>query len=254
MKFEIHGATDPGRKRRENEDAYCICEDIGFCMVADGMGGHAAGEVASATAVQVAQDFIRRRAIDKDLPWPCGFIKNITKAENILVTSLQLANQKVCALSRQNPDYFGMGTTVAALYWHQNEAALAHIGDSRVYRIQDNVIEQLTFDHSWVNEQLKNKLITEEEAKKHRWRNVITRALGNKDEVEIDTHTEKIQPGDMFVLCTDGLSSMVNDDRLLSIAMDNKTNPEKTCTQLVKEANKNGGLDNITVILMRCVS
>jgi serine/threonine protein phosphatase PrpC len=251
MKQQAYGKTDTGLKRTHNEDNYVIVEDLGLYLVADGMGGHNAGEVASRTAINTIVKFIRRCSVDSQLTWPFGIDGNISEAENMILTAVRLANKELCQLAAREPNFSGMGTTVAGVFLDGEKVCVVNVGDSRIYRIRGNEILQLTVDHSWVSEQLQKKLITEEEARNHRWKNVITRALGNRNSVEIDVNTVEVAPGDWLLLCTDGLSGMVKDEEIKEIVCSVEGNLELACSTLIQKANEYGGLDNITLILIK---
>lgn len=253
MKLKSFGITDVGLKRTHNEDSFYRSDEHGIYIVADGMGGHAAGEVASKSTVASIVEFVEKFASDPTMTWPFGFDIRLTDEGNALLSGIQLANHTLVKMQQQKPELSGMGTTVAALRITANQALLAHVGDSRIYRIRDNAIELLTNDHSWVNEQLLKKLITPEEARTHRYRNVITRALGNRTDLEIDVRLEAIEPGDCFLVCSDGLSGMMDDQHMLEIFQQN-TDVRAAANLLVARANEAGGHDNISVVLVACSS
>ncbi len=245
------GLSDRGLKRGHNEDSLSVVSDIGLFIVADGMGGHNAGEVASRQAIESIVDFLRR-CQDDDVTWPFAHEPDLTEQENRIVTAVKLANRDVCNLSLEHQEYAGMGTTLVALLRSpgENVISVAHVGDSRCYCLRDGKMTQLTMDHSWVSEQLQKNIITPEEAKNHRWKNVITRALGNKLDVEVDVQSIEVLPGDVFMLCSDGLSGMLDDDEIEDILIETP-DLESSIQALIKGANRNGGLDNISVILVR---
>ncbi len=251
MKLITGGKTDRGLKRSHNEDSLSVCPDLGILIVADGMGGHNAGEVASRAAIMSILEFLRQCAADNDATWPFGIETDRTPLENKLLTAIRLANRDVCNLSLQRREYSGMGTTiVAALFDLPNaRAALAHVGDSRCYVIREGAMTQLTQDHSWVSEQVQKNILSPEEARNHRWKNVITRALGNKMDVEIDIRIHEILAGDRYLLCSDGLSTMVEDEGIFQIIKDSK-DVDEACDHLIQAANDKGGHDNISVILV----
>ncbi len=254
MNIESFGYTDVGRKRAHNEDSLSVCDDLRLYIVADGMGGHNAGEVASSTAVDTISKFVRRCAKDKDFTWPFGVNSSLSEEANILLTSIRIANRNVCLRAGERYEYSGMGTTlVGILMEEENIAHIAHVGDSRCYLVRPEKITQITVDHSWVSEQIQKNMLTEEAARSHRWKNVITRALGNKLNVEIDLTSREIQPGDYLLLCTDGLTSMLTDQEILQTMQTSEFNLEKCCKALVAAANEKGGLDNITVIILKCM-
>ncbi len=251
MHLESYGITDVGLKRSVNEDAFFANDAMGIYLVADGMGGHAAGEVASAQAIEAIVDFVQRHLADDTLTWPFSYDRNLSVYGNALLCGIRLANQRLCALQQANPQLGGMGTTIAALRITDREGIVAHVGDSRVYLMRGDRFLPLTSDHSWVNEQLKKNLISEEEARNHRYRNVITRALGNRFEVEIDTTTMPIEEGDLFLLATDGLTGVVADPTIEEVLRQPLSLRERA-NHLVGLANQAGGPDNITVVLVVC--
>jgi protein phosphatase len=249
--FIASGRTDVGRKRPHNEDSIAVDESIGLFAVADGMGGHAAGEVASRTAVETLHEFIAYTIADRDFTWPFGQDQRYGVSENILLTGVQLANRKICQMATENRDYSGMGTTLAVLYAAEDKLHICHVGDSRVYRFHEGALEQITMDHSWVNEQLQRNIITEDEARNHRWRNVITRALGNRPELEVDLKSLEALPGDLFALCSDGLTGMLRDEEITNILSQYGDDLKGACDALIEAGNEAGGMDNISVILVR---
>lgn len=250
MDFDFYGLSDIGLKRSINEDYYGIEKDLKLAVVADGMGGHNAGEVASKTAVEAIINFIRRCKEDKDFTWPFGLNANLSDPENKILTGIRIANRELCNLSIEKREFSGMGTTIVSGIISKNQITIANVGDSRIYRIRNNKIEQLTMDHSWVSEQIQKKLITEEEARNHRWKNVITRALGNKMDVEVDLKTLEVQPYDIFIFCTDGLCGMITDNEIFETVSTNKTDLKLASEELIKKANAAGGIDNITVVIL----
>lgn len=252
MNLRSFGITDVGLKRSHNEDNFYRSDELGIYLVADGMGGHAAGEVASSAAVDSVTEFVNKFAQDSSLTWPFGFDTRLSDEGNALITGIQLANHTLCKMQQENPELNGMGTTLAALRITGNQALIAHVGDSRVYRLRDGSLEILTSDHSWVNEQLQKNIITHEEARTHRYRNVITRALGNRTELEIDVRLETIEEGDCFLLCSDGLSGMMEDSEMQDLILESPDCVRTMSNQLVARANEAGGHDNITVVIVCC--
>lgn len=252
MKIESFGITDVGRRRAHNEDSLSISDDLLLYLVADGMGGHNAGEVASSTAVDTIMKFVRRCVEDREFTWPFGLNSSLSEEANILLTAIRIANRNVCLRAGERYEYSGMGTTIVGLYMEKdNVAHIAHVGDSRAYLIRDNNLNQVTTDHSWVNEQIQKNILTQKDARNHRWKNVITRALGNKLNVEIDLNSLEILPNDYILLCTDGLSSMMDDPTIMKTLQVGDRNLEKSCKNLILLANEKGGLDNITVVLLK---
>lgn len=249
--FISHGVTDIGRKRKINQDAFLINDDLRLFIVADGMGGHRAGDVASQLAVRTIEDFFLATDKDNDFTWPFGMNRSLTMGENKLINAIRLANRDICQMAQEDSDLAGMGTTIVGVYGDDDHICIAHAGDSRTYRLRNTQLEQLTLDHSWVSEQLQKNLITEEDARVHRWRNVITRALGNKMDVEVDVKRVRLQEGDLFLLCTDGLSSMVPDAEVREILIRNKADLAEAASKLVERANFYGGNDNVTIVIFQ---
>ncbi|MBI1785290.1 Stp1/IreP family PP2C-type Ser/Thr phosphatase [Candidatus Sumerlaeota bacterium] len=251
LKIQAGGQSDVGLKREHNEDSILLSKELGLFAVADGMGGHAAGEVASRLTVTNMLDFVRRLEQEKGALNDQTAQEGLSPGEKILYLAISNANKRLCVMSEENSSYFGMGTTVAAIYVVGDQIHIAHVGDSRVYRLRDNTLELLTQDHSWVNEQLQKNVLSEDEARNHRWRNVITRALGNRADVEIDIKTVEAKEGDLYLLCSDGLTTMVDDAGIARTLVANGPNLEKSCAELVRAANDAGGHDNVSVVLIR---
>lgn len=254
MIIRSFGITDVGLKRSHNEDNFYRSDELGIYLVADGMGGHAAGEVASSAAIQAIAEFAEKFAQDKSLTWPFGFDTRLTEEGNALITGIQMANQTLCKMQQQRTELTGMGTTLAALRVTDDNALIAHVGDSRVYRLRGDSFELLTSDHSWVNEQLQKNIITAEEARTHRYRNVITRALGNRNELEIDVRLEPVETDDVYLLCSDGLSGMLEDHILEAILRTHPDSIRAAANTLVARANEAGGHDNISVVIVSCAA
>ncbi|MGI8908550.1 MAG: Stp1/IreP family PP2C-type Ser/Thr phosphatase [Candidatus Sumerlaeaceae bacterium] len=252
MKLHSFGITDVGLKRTHNEDNFFRSDELGLYLVADGMGGHAAGEVASSAAIEAIVGFAERHSRDDALTWPFGFDQRLSAPANALVSGIRLANQTLFSMQQERPELNGMGTTIATLRIAEGEATLAHVGDSRVYRMRGDDLTQLTSDHSWVNEQLQKNIITAEEARNHRYKNVITRALGNRTDLEIDVRNEPVEAGDRFLVCSDGLSGMVEDWEMREVLTVAETDLRGAANKLVALANEAGGHDNISVVLIRC--
>ncbi|NLD61482.1 Stp1/IreP family PP2C-type Ser/Thr phosphatase [Candidatus Sumerlaeota bacterium] len=251
MKLISNAQTDIGLQRATNEDAFFASDEYGTFVVADGMGGHAAGEVASNTSIQIIRNFIERYQKDPGITWPYGFDKRLKAEANALITGIRIANVSLYAMQSEKPELQGMGTTIAATQFSPDGTlTIAHVGDSRVYRLREGELIAMTRDHSWVNEQLARNLITEEEARTHRFRNVITRALGYKTDMSIDVKVERWQTGDTYLICSDGLSGLIDDNKLCLMMRMNKD--LKLCVKkFVDQANAEGGSDNITAIIIR---
>lgn len=251
MILRSFGITDVGLKRSHNEDNFFRSDELGLFLVADGMGGHAAGEVASGAAIRAIVEFSEKHSEDAQVTWPFGFDARLSAGGNAIVTGLKLANKQLCALQQDRQELSGMGTTIAAIKIDDNHVTIAHVGDSRIYRFREGKLELLTSDHSWVNEQLQKNIITAEEARNHRYKNVITRALGNRLDLEIDVRLEPIRDADIFLLCSDGLSGMVEDEAI-ETTLNEHSDLREAANKLVALANEAGGNDNITVVLIAC--
>lgn len=251
MRIAYHAVSDVGRKRKGNEDSLFVNPEQNLFVVADGMGGHAAGEVASKVAVESINEFVCMTGGDEEITWPFGLDENMSYDGNRLKTSVRYANNKVLAATKESAEYEGMATTVVAVLVDGATANIAHVGDSRIYLSREGVLSQLTSDHSWVNEQLQGGLLTADQARSHPLRNVVTRALGGRPDLEVEMQVHQAQPGDLLLLCSDGLTTMVPDAEIQRIIAEGDGDVEATARALVDEANKNGGEDNITVVLLR---
>lgn len=250
MTLSFFGATDVGRRRKNNEDYFGVFEADLLFIVADGMGGHAAGEIASSTAVQAVAEFVALTSKETDITWPWGVDPNLSLVANRLKTAIRFGNQKVLDLSLTQADYEGMATTIVGVIFEENTAHIAHVGDSRLYLINAAGIRQITVDHSWVLEQVALGVLTPEQARSHPLRNVVTRAIGAAPDLSVDVTAHEMAAGDVLLLCSDGLSGMVVDADLERIV---RANPEvkKAAELLIAEANARGGEDNITVLLLK---
>jgi len=251
MKIIHKAISDVGRKRSANEDSYFADPDLKLFVVADGMGGHAAGEVASKIAVDSIQEFIRFTNDDKDITWPYEYDETLSLAGNRLKTAIQSAHAKVLEATSQKKEFQGMATTVVSILVTDSKAEVAHVGDSRAYLVREEKLIQLTSDHSWVNEQLRTGAITSAQARNHPYRNIVTRALGGPNPVDVDVTEEPMQDGDIVLLCSDGLNTMIVDDEILEIINRNKEDLDAACQELISTANQNGGEDNVTAILVK---
>jgi serine/threonine protein phosphatase PrpC len=253
MKVRVAAKTDPGMKRTHNEDYYQVLEDEKLYIVADGMGGHAMGEVASKMAAETLQEFYRRTRDDEDATWPYKIDRQLSYVENRLVCGIKLANWKVHESATKDPRCKGMGTTMVTMMVVADKAYFAWVGDSRGYRIRGDKIQQITRDHSLLEDYKEAKPdMTEEEQRNFPHKNVITRALGMRETVQVDIKYDSLQNGDTLMLCCDGLTGMIDDNRICEIIRQCDEDIDKCVTDLVDQANKNGGVDNITVILIRC--
>jgi serine/threonine protein phosphatase PrpC len=229
--------TDTGLVRALNEDSFCISAEDSFFAVADGMGGHRAGEVASKMALQLLKSELDQR------------LNNGEKAEQALVNSIKEANRALFDMSAKNPEWQGMGTTVTACLKQDGEILIGQVGDSRAYMLRDNGISQLTEDHSLVQELVKSGSITEEEAFLHPQRNVLTRAIGIGVILDVDLFRINILSGDQLLLCTDGLTRYMRQEDLL-LSVNAAPDLDSAVRDLLKKATQSGGADNITIILV----
>ena len=255
MNFVAAGLSDVGLQREHNEDSYCILSKHRLFVVADGMGGHRAGDVASRMATAEMSTFFDATAArdGETSDWPLELDSRLTTDQNRLVSAVKVANQRIFQASVGNRAVQGMGTTVVGALFTRDDQKIhiAHVGDSRAYRIRKGHIAQLTRDHSLLNDYLLVMPNLTDAQKQRLPTNVITRALGMQDGVAVDLYFEQVEVGDTYVLCSDGLSGMVSDDRILEIVAEADGDVESAAKVLVGEANENGGEDNITVVLVR---
>jgi serine/threonine protein phosphatase PrpC len=262
MRITYQAITDVGRKRKGNEDSLFVNAEQNLFVVADGMGGHAAGEVASKIAVDAINEFVCLTAGDEEITWPFGLDENMSYDGNRLKTAVRFANRKVLEATKERAEYEGMATTVAAVLVDGGSANLAHVGDSRVYLFRQGdangsgseaggELVQLTSDHSWVNEQIQSGVISADQARSHPLRNVVTRALGGKADLQVDMQVHDIQPQDVLLLCSDGLTTMIPDDEIARMLDESAGDIEAAARTLVDAANARGGEDNITVVLLK---
>lgn len=237
--MKISSATSVGKVRPLNEDSFYVSEEslngAVLAVVADGMGGHNAGEVASAEAVKIIKDGINCSNSD---------------TKKALCDAIDIANATIYKMSVKNPQLHGMGTTVTACVICENKLTAAHVGDSRLYLLRDGEIKQVTKDHSLVEMLIENGTITKEAAKSHPQKNVITRAIGTDNTVEADTYEFSVTEGDIILLCSDGLTNMVDEEKILSLVWGKKSF-ENLALKLIKEAEGAGGFDNITAVLIK---
>lgn len=244
-------ASHPGRRRPSNEDSYCARPDLGLFVVADGMGGHVAGEVASRVAVDAIAAFVTDTAgADRHRTWPFPFDPQVSVEANRLRCAFRLANRRIADEMATAETLRGMATTASAVLVTDSRASVAHVGDSRVYLLRGGDLGQVTRDHSWVEEQVRAGAMSASDARHHPWRNVVTRALSGGDDPEIDVADVTLEAGDRWLLCSDGLYGVVNDERIKAILSGGE--PLQTvCDRLVDEANRAGGPDNITTLLLQ---
>jgi serine/threonine protein phosphatase PrpC len=246
LKLIVGARTDQGLVRPNNEDNFYVAEENGILVVADGMGGHASGEVASKMAIDIIRDSLNDAGGNE--PIIGKYNDDYSEVTNRIGSAMRLANMAIYEASQSDPRWQGMGTTLAAVIIDDKRLSIAHVGDSRVYLIRVGDIAQLTDDHTLVYEQVKREIMTKEEADMSEMKNLLTRAVGIQPEVEVDLDELSLSDGDVLVLCTDGLSSMVADDDILSVVTSIE-DPSAACDRLVDMANDNGGQDNITVVV-----
>lgn len=251
MRVTWAASTHPGLRRPSNEDSYCTRPDLGLFVVADGMGGHVAGEVASSLVVQAIEAFVADTVnADAQSTWPQGFAFELGIDGNRLKGAFHIANHRLAREVAGSRDLRGMATTASALLVNGGSAALAHVGDSRIYLWRNQKIERMTVDHSWVEEQVQAGLLSASEARVHPWRNVVTRALSGGDDPVVDIRSVSLQSGDCVLLCSDGLSSVVTDAGIAAILAKN-ADPADACRALIAEANSAGGPDNVTTLVVQ---
>jgi PPM family protein phosphatase len=249
MKIEVSGQTHVGMKRNHNEDNLLLLPEERLFVVADGMGGHSSGEVASKIAVEEVAEFFRMTSQDLEITWPYKMDKQKNYDENRLATGVKLANMRIFEKASAETKYKGMGTTIVTVYFAKDsEVVVGHVGDSRVYFFRENTLRMITEDHSLLNDYLKAKKLTPEEIEAFPHKNVIVRALGMKDTVNVDINRVEPKDGDIFLLCSDGLSGMVPDKQIEQI-LQSQPDLDKACAQLIDAANANGGNDNVTCVL-----
>jgi len=247
MNLRSAARTDVGRKRTLNEDAFLVDDDLGLYLVADGMGGHAAGEVASAEAVSTAYGMVKQaRSTLSRLVEPLDEAQ-MRAAKRLMESAIQAATYMVYTLAELDKEKSGMGTTITGMLVLGDHAVLAQVGDSRIYQIRDREAVQLTEDHTLIAYQLREGLITAEEAKTSPHKNVITRAVGNRDYVQVDTSVVKLEPGDHYLICSDGLHGYLRTHEIPDIAA---LGGSAAVDRFIALANERGGKDNITAILV----
>jgi len=248
MGIRAAGCTDVGCVRKHNEDSFLSDPDLGLFIVADGLGGHAAGEVASQIVVETLARFVGE-TVEKDRTWPVEYDPSLSYDGNRLKVALLLSDQAIAEDIRRNPERETMGSTVVAALFHGPEVTLAHVGDSRAYVLGPEGIRQVTRDHSWVAEQVANGILTASEARVHPFRNVITQALGNGGELDVELQNLELSKSERLLLCSDGLSGMIGDKQIWDIVERSNDN-QQAVESLITAARERGGEDNITAVLV----
>lgn len=253
--LEIAAKTDTGLVRAQNEDAIAFSTEHGYAILADGMGGYRAGEVASRMAVEVvgaAFDDEISRLKTQPLQSRLGCAKRVCE---LMVEAIHAANTEIVKASQADPEWEGMGTTLVVAVAHDDVLTVAHVGDSRAYRLRNDILERITRDHSLLQEQIDAGLITVDDARLSLNKNLVTRALGvDTVQLDVEIHEHHVLPGDMYLLCSDGLSDMLDDAEIRDILASSDVSLDAACNVLVSRANSNGGHDNISVVLVRVVS
>lgn len=251
MKIVVYGLSDVGRKRTRNEDSLLINEKLGLCLVADGMGGHSGGEFASKMASATVEEVLLNIHSDPEATVISGV--NTAEADHgdRLRYAIEMASAKIYDRALYDVTLKGMGTTIVAALFHDGYAFVANVGDSRAYLIHANKMSQITTDHSLITEQLKAGFIHENEVKGHKLKNIITRSVGYQEHVEIDVRREAVHMGDKILLCSDGLSNMIEDKAIRELVVKNPL--EEACKLLINKANAGGGEDNISVLIAEIV-
>ncbi|MGE3628429.1 MAG: Stp1/IreP family PP2C-type Ser/Thr phosphatase [Sandaracinaceae bacterium] len=253
MNIVAAGLSDVGQQREHNEDSFCILPEYDLFIVADGMGGHRAGDVASKMATHTIASFFQATS-KEDATWPFHFDPHLSVEENRLITGIKVANKRIFEASTRYRDVHGMGTTVVGALFsrERNRMYVAHVGDSRAYRVRAGKITQLTRDHSLLNDYLLVMPDMTQEQRDELPKNVITRALGMQDSVVVDLVPEQPQAGDVYCLCSDGLSGMIDDEAIREIVSSHDA-LDDAAKALIARANENGGEDNVTVVLLRVI-
>jgi PPM family protein phosphatase len=244
--FKVGVVTDVGKRRTNNEDCFAVDQDVGLFMVADGVGGHKAGSVASTMAVEIIKNSIQ----DHKEPLLGEYNEEFSQHTNRMLHGIRLANSAVYEAGQRHAEHHSMATTLASVYINGDVMALAHVGDSRIYRLRGACLQRLTVDHSLAEEQRLYGLVTE--VAESAYKNAITRALGAEERILIDADEGVVLDGDKILLCTDGLTKMVDEEDVVRIILGAEDDPQEACKALVDTANDQGGTDNITVILVQC--
>jgi serine/threonine protein phosphatase PrpC len=251
---ESFGQSDIGCRRQINEDSFLLDDELGLYVVADGMGGQNAGEVASKMAVDVVTRFISRSRDSDGLTWPFGIDPELSVNGNRIRTAVMMANRRVWKEADSRPEFMGMGTTIVTVLAELGVLTFCSAGDSRAYRIRDRVIEQITTDDSWIQAAVLAGAPINDRLQQHPMRNLVTKAVGAKETIDLEIDERPFQNDDLYLLCSDGLHGVIPDTKILEIVLASEGNLEKAVTNLIAAANASGGKDNITAVLLRCIS
>jgi len=242
------GKTDVGRVRAHNEDNLLIPDEVPVAVVSDGMGGHACGEVASEITVSVIGQFYKRTAQEAARTWPFR-LPQVEIEKNRMATAIKMANSEIFDTAAAESEKKGMGCTVEAIFFAQGRFYIGHVGDSRVYRVRDGSIQLMTEDHSLLNDWRRMKEMSGEEIRNFPHRNVVVRALGLGEHVAVDVYVEEYKIDDIYLMCSDGLNDMLEDEEILELVEAKKKRLDGAAEALIDAANEAGGKDNITVLL-----
>ncbi|MBI2961490.1 MAG: Stp1/IreP family PP2C-type Ser/Thr phosphatase [Betaproteobacteria bacterium] len=248
--LEIAAATDPGMVRSHNEDSIAADPSKGLVVLADGMGGYNAGEVASGMATTVITTELQH-VLEEHAPYDIDEQSGQRLAQKLIAAQIAKANTSIYQASQSQPQYAGMGTTLVVALFYDNRVTIAHIGDSRLYLLRDGEFKQVTKDHSLLQEQIDSGMLTREQARHSANKNLVTRALGIDATVEPEIHDYDTRPGDIYLLCSDGLCDMVSDEDIEMVLQTLGANLKLCVQQLIQMANDNGGRDNVSVMLVR---
>jgi PPM family protein phosphatase len=251
-KLTFVGKTDTGRVREHNEDTIASDVDVGLLVLADGMGGYNAGEVASGIAVKTITNLVREGLTREDLA-AIDRATGLTRPSIVLRDAITRANKIIYQTARSQAECEGMGTTVVAALFYDNRISIAHVGDSRLYRQRGSEIAQVTMDHSLLQELVDRGFYSPEEAQRAANKNYVTRALGVEPQVEVEVQEQPVDKGDVFILCSDGLSDMVEDEDIRLTISTFGANLDTVAKQLIQLANENGGRDNVSVVLAQAI-
>ncbi len=249
MRITSHGYSDVGKRRQKNEDSFLVSDELQLYVVADGMGGHLGGDFASRMAVNTIAEIIGSLEDDPDATLPeGGMVIRPGEPQSYLRYAVDLASKRIFEKATAEATLRGMGTTSVVLFFRANKVYVANVGDSRAYRIRGEEIQQITTDHSLVGEQIRAGMLSEDDARVHRLKNIITRSVGFQQSVDADVDIRVVREGDRFLLCSDGLSNMLTDEEIRDVVTTNEIKPASE--RLIDLANERGGDDNITVVLV----